>query len=191
MSTIAIGTAEPGVVSAPRTATSPSAPPMTASQPSSADSASATAAIRLRLVRTIAASATAFSRVTSPASPPRTTAGTRVSTASTSRMRISDAGCPVMSVMVSRTPGGDRRRARRDVVRPRSARGARRRARPAAGRDRREHEVRGLVAQGLTDRQIATALRISAKTVEKHVGSLLRKTGARNRTMLVALAGLG
>jgi DNA-binding NarL/FixJ family response regulator len=52
----------------------------------------------------------------------------------------------------------------------------------------REQEVRGLVAQGLTDRQIATALRISAKTVEKHVGSLLRKTGARNRTMLVALA---
>lgn len=53
----------------------------------------------------------------------------------------------------------------------------------------REREVRGLVAQGLTDRQIATALRISAKTVEKHVGSLLRKTGARNRTMLVALGG--
>ena len=51
----------------------------------------------------------------------------------------------------------------------------------------REQEVRGLVAQGLTDRQIASALSISAKTVEKHVGSLLRKTGARNRTMLVAL----
>ena len=49
----------------------------------------------------------------------------------------------------------------------------------------REREVRGLVAQGLTDRQIASALRISAKTVEKHVGSLLRKTGASNRTMLV------
>lgn len=51
----------------------------------------------------------------------------------------------------------------------------------------REREVCTLVARGLTDRQIATALRISAKTVEKHVGSLLRKTGARNRTMLVGV----
>jgi DNA-binding NarL/FixJ family response regulator len=57
----------------------------------------------------------------------------------------------------------------------------------ARGVTDREREVRGLVAQGLTDRQIASALRISAKTVEKHVGSLLRKTGARNRTMLVHL----
>lgn len=51
----------------------------------------------------------------------------------------------------------------------------------------REREVRGLVARGLTDRQIARALAISAKTVEKHVGSLLRKTGTRNRTMLAQL----
>jgi len=35
------------------------------------------------------------------------------------------------------------------------------------------------------DKQIASALFISVKTVEKHVGSLLRKTGAHNRTMLV------
>lgn len=51
----------------------------------------------------------------------------------------------------------------------------------------REREVRTLVARGFTDRQIARALTISAKTVEKHVGSLLRKTGTRNRTMLAAL----
>ncbi|MDD7935386.1 LuxR C-terminal-related transcriptional regulator [Actinomycetospora straminea] len=51
----------------------------------------------------------------------------------------------------------------------------------------REREVRGLVARGLTDRQIGRALAISAKTVEKHVGSLLRKTGTRNRTMLAQL----
>lgn len=51
----------------------------------------------------------------------------------------------------------------------------------------REHEVRNLVARGLTDRRIARALDISAKTVEKHVGSLLRKTGTRNRTMLARL----
>lgn len=51
----------------------------------------------------------------------------------------------------------------------------------------REREVRVLVARGFTDRQIARALAISAKTVEKHVGSLLRKTGTRNRTMLAQL----
>jgi signal transduction histidine kinase/DNA-binding NarL/FixJ family response regulator len=51
----------------------------------------------------------------------------------------------------------------------------------------REREVRALVEHGLPDKQIATALSISVKTVEKHVGSILRKTGAANRT---ALAGL-
>ncbi|MCO5546663.1 hypothetical protein L7F22_000097 [Adiantum nelumboides] len=48
----------------------------------------------------------------------------------------------------------------------------------------REREVRALVEQGLADKQIATRLAISVKTVEKHVGAVLRKTGARNRTML-------
>src|SRR6185437_6187228 len=42
----------------------------------------------------------------------------------------------------------------------------------------REREVRTLVEQGLPDKQIATALGISVKTVEKHVGAVLRKTGA-------------
>lgn len=51
----------------------------------------------------------------------------------------------------------------------------------------RELEVRELLAEGLADKQIATRLGISVKTVEKHVGSMLRKTGARNRTMLVTL----
>lgn len=48
----------------------------------------------------------------------------------------------------------------------------------------REREVRALVEQGLPDKQIASLLQISVKTVEKHVGAILRKTGARNRTML-------
>ena len=39
----------------------------------------------------------------------------------------------------------------------------------------------------MPDKEIATALHISVKTVEKHVGSLLRKTGVRNRTMLAQL----
>jgi DNA-binding NarL/FixJ family response regulator len=52
----------------------------------------------------------------------------------------------------------------------------------------REREVRALVEQGFPDKRIATELSISVKTVEKHVGSILRKTGARNRTMLAGLA---
>ncbi|MBG6226535.1 signal transduction histidine kinase/DNA-binding NarL/FixJ family response regulator [Arthrobacter sp. CAN_A2] len=51
----------------------------------------------------------------------------------------------------------------------------------------RELEVRDLLAEGLADKQIATRLAISVKTVEKHVSAMLRKTGTRNRTMLVGL----
>ncbi|MCS5735464.1 GAF domain-containing protein [Herbiconiux daphne] len=50
----------------------------------------------------------------------------------------------------------------------------------------REREVRSLVEDGLPYKQIAAALDISVKTVEKHVGAILRKTGAPNRR---ALAG--
>ena len=42
-----------------------------------------------------------------------------------------------------------------------------------------------LLERGATDREIAEALTISVKTVEKHVGSILRKTGAQNRTQAV------
>ncbi|HYL39760.1 MAG TPA: response regulator transcription factor [Candidatus Binatus sp.] len=45
----------------------------------------------------------------------------------------------------------------------------------------REREVLGLLAAGLTDRQIGEALVISPRTVETHVGSILHKLGARNR----------
>ena len=50
----------------------------------------------------------------------------------------------------------------------------------------REHEVRDLVSQGMPDKDIATALHISVKTVEKHVGSVLRKHGVHSRTELIA-----
>jgi DNA-binding NarL/FixJ family response regulator/signal transduction histidine kinase len=48
----------------------------------------------------------------------------------------------------------------------------------------RESEVRSLVERGLPDKKIASTLGISVKTVEKHVGAVLRKTGAANRTAL-------
>ena len=45
----------------------------------------------------------------------------------------------------------------------------------------REQDVLRLLAEGLTDREIATALAISPRTVESHVSSVLRKLGVRNR----------
>nr|WP_255479546.1 GAF domain-containing protein [Quadrisphaera sp. RL12-1S] len=50
----------------------------------------------------------------------------------------------------------------------------------------REREVLALLERGLSDRQIADELVITRKTVEKHVGSLLRKHGVPSRTALVA-----
>jgi signal transduction histidine kinase/DNA-binding NarL/FixJ family response regulator len=72
--------------------------------------------------------------------------------------------------------------ARRDQERAAAAGGA-----GAVPLTDREREVFGLVRRGLRDKQIAELLVISVKTVEKHVGAVLRKTGARNRTELAAL----
>ncbi len=58
----------------------------------------------------------------------------------------------------------------------------------AAGITAREADVLRLVAGGLANKQIAARLHLSPRTVEKHVESLLRKTGARSRTGLVAAA---
>jgi len=52
----------------------------------------------------------------------------------------------------------------------------------------RERQVLALLERGMPDREIADELGISFKTVEKHVGSILRKTGAHNRTHAAALA---
>jgi DNA-binding NarL/FixJ family response regulator len=55
--------------------------------------------------------------------------------------------------------------------------------RALAGISPREEEVLSLLADGLTDREIAERLGISPRTVETHVGSLLNKLGVRNRAM--------
>lgn len=52
----------------------------------------------------------------------------------------------------------------------------------------REREVRDLLERGLRDKQIAERLNISVKTVEKHVGAVLRKTGASSRSEVAARA---
>jgi DNA-binding NarL/FixJ family response regulator len=53
----------------------------------------------------------------------------------------------------------------------------------------READVLQLIAEGLANKEIAARLYLSPRTVEKHVESLLRKTGARSRTQLLAIAG--
>ena len=52
----------------------------------------------------------------------------------------------------------------------------------------REMDVLLLVAEGLSNPEIAATLTLSPRTVEKHVASLLTRTGARNRAQLAALA---
>lgn len=53
---------------------------------------------------------------------------------------------------------------------------------------RREEQVLALVAAGLSDREVAARLVISPKTVHKHVGAVLRKSGAASRTAAVVHA---
>ena len=57
----------------------------------------------------------------------------------------------------------------------------------AAGVTSREMDVLTLVAQGLTNAQIAERLFLSRRTVETHVANLLGKTGAGTRGDLAAL----
>jgi DNA-binding NarL/FixJ family response regulator len=56
------------------------------------------------------------------------------------------------------------------------------------GVTRREADVLALILEGRPNREIAEHLYLSVRTVEKHVESLLRKTGARTRTQLAAVA---
>lgn len=53
---------------------------------------------------------------------------------------------------------------------------------------RRQREVVALVIDGASNGEIAAALGTSAKTVRNHLTAITRKTGARNRTHLAAVA---
>jgi DNA-binding NarL/FixJ family response regulator len=57
-----------------------------------------------------------------------------------------------------------------------------------AGLTAREVEVLRLVAQGATNRQIAEALTISARTVNTHLTNIFNKIGCENRTAATAFA---
>jgi DNA-binding NarL/FixJ family response regulator len=73
-------------------------------------------------------------------------------------------------------------------LRQRGVRAARRGPREAGVLTRREREVLALLAEGLTNREIAARLFLTPKTVEHHVRSVLRKLGLRSRTEAAAYA---
>jgi len=50
-----------------------------------------------------------------------------------------------------------------------------------AGLTRREIEVLRLVAEGLSNREIAQKLQVMKRTAEFHVGNILKKLGAASR----------
>ena len=52
------------------------------------------------------------------------------------------------------------------------------------GLTEREGQVAQLVAQGMSNREIATELVVSERTVEKHVGNILSKLNFHSRTQI-------
>jgi DNA-binding NarL/FixJ family response regulator len=71
----------------------------------------------------------------------------------------------------------------RDLVRP----AARTRAHRGPALTAREQQVLELIAQGMTNAEIAEELIIGVETVRTHVGSLLGKLQARDRTQAVVI----
>ena len=73
---------------------------------------------------------------------------------------------------------------------PASARSARRArvAGPPDGLSFREVQILGLVAKGLSNREIGSALFISEHTAANHIRSILRKTSCANRTEAASYA---
>lgn len=67
--------------------------------------------------------------------------------------------------------------------------GARPRPVSADGLSDREREVAELVAQGLSNKEVAARLHISVRTVESHIRHMLTKLGLANRTQLANWLG--
>jgi DNA-binding CsgD family transcriptional regulator len=78
----------------------------------------------------------------------------------------------------------DRERALLDLMRPHLAR-IFRRVNSLGGLTAREAEVLRWVAAGKSDAQVSAILRISARTVQKHLQNIYEKLGVENRTAAV------
>ena len=52
----------------------------------------------------------------------------------------------------------------------------------------RQRQVLEGLSRGMTNRQIATNLMVTERTVKAHVKELMRRLGASNRTQVVAIA---
>ncbi|CAM5390346.1 response regulator transcription factor [Streptomyces tanashiensis] len=74
----------------------------------------------------------------------------------------------------------------RRMIAPRPLQGAE--ALPRAALTGREEEVLRLMATGLSNPEIAESLTVSLETVKTHVGNVLTKLGAQNRTHAVVIA---
>jgi non-specific serine/threonine protein kinase len=61
-------------------------------------------------------------------------------------------------------------------------------AEPPVELTRREAEIAGLVAEGLTNRQISARLSISERTAANHVAKILKKLGLRSRAQIASWA---
>jgi DNA-binding CsgD family transcriptional regulator len=61
---------------------------------------------------------------------------------------------------------------------------------PVGGLTKREQQITEMLVRGASNAEIASALFLSRKTVERHVSNVLARTGARNRTELVTMLGL-
>ncbi|OLF09090.1 DNA-binding response regulator [Actinophytocola xinjiangensis] len=79
-------------------------------------------------------------------------------------------------------PAGIRRLAAQSGARPEPL------GEPWSGLTDREAEVLRLIANGLTNTEIAASLFLGLQTVKTHVGRVLTKLGARDRTQAVILA---
>ena len=88
--------------------------------------------------------------------------------------------------------GGRARRADRHAgaarPHPDARRGARRARRSPDGLSFREVQILGLVAEGLSNREIGATLFISEHTAANHIRSILRKTRCANRTEAASYA---
>jgi len=52
----------------------------------------------------------------------------------------------------------------------------------------RQHEILGLIAKGLTSKEIAASLHISVKTVENHRKQIMERLGVQNFASLILVA---